>query len=103
MQPSSIRLCVIGLLLTVIGSTSNAQADTSEPPLFVHQDTLHIRIEGPLSTLMRKRSNTDYLDGKLTYTDDSGTAHEFDLKFRTRGNYRRKRTTCTFPPVRLNL
>ncbi|NOX68558.1 MAG: hypothetical protein GXP15_05175 [Gammaproteobacteria bacterium] len=103
MQPSSIHLYVIGLLLTVIGSMSSAQADTGESPLFDHQSTLHIRIEGPLSTLIKKRSNSDYLDGKLSYTDDSGSTHEFDLKFRTRGNYRRERTTCNFPPVRLNL
>lgn len=102
-QASGILMHVIGLLFVIAGSTSYAQSDSSESPLFTHQSTLHIRISGPLSTLAKKRSNEEYLNGKLSYTDDSGASHEFDLKFRTRGNYRRRRTTCSFPPVRLNL
>ncbi len=103
LQPYKIRICVVGLLFAATGSTAFAQPGASESPLFTNQYTLHIRIEGPLSTLKRKRSNKDYLDGKISYTDDSGAVHEFDLKFRTRGNYRRRRSTCHFPPVRLNL
>lgn len=102
-QAFRVLIHIIGLLFAVAGSTSYAASDSSESPLFAHQTTLHIRISGPLTTLMRKRSNEEYLEGKLSYTDDSGAVHEFDLKFRTRGNYRRRRSTCSFPPVRLNL
>jgi len=72
-------------------------------PLFVNQDTLQVRIEAPLTTLLRERSDTEYLTGKLAYTDASGSEVTLDLELRARGRYRRQRDTCPFPPVRLNL
>jgi hypothetical protein len=79
-----------------------AYADEEPWPLFVNQDTLQVRIEGPLRTLAAKRSDTEYLDGTLSYVDASGEEQLFDVKLRARGKYRRKKETCQFPPVRLN-
>lgn len=72
-------------------------------PLFSDRTTMAITIEGPVSTLISERSNEAYYDGLLRYTDSGGAERELDLKFRTRGNYRRRTSTCRFPPVRLNL
>ena len=71
-------------------------------PLFQNQDTLRVRIEAPLSTLMNERSDTEYLDGTFAYTDAAGQEVKLDLKLRTRGRYRRQATTCDLPPIRLN-
>jgi len=92
-----------GLLFAVISLPAFAQSDSPQAPLFADQSALPIRISGPISTLMKERSDTEYLDGKLSFTGDSGELHELDLRFRARGNYRRKKSTCWFPPVRLNL
>jgi len=100
-QAGDIRKLAAGLILLLFGMPALARQDSDSPPLFEHQTTLHVRIEGPLSTLQKERSDTEYLDGKLSYVDESGASHEFDLKFRARGNYRRQRKTCWFPPVRL--
>lgn len=78
------------------------QVGYSPQPLFVNQTTLEVRIEGPLTTLMRERSETEQLDGKLTYTDPSGVEQTLDVKLRTRGIYRRQRDNCEFAPIRLN-
>jgi hypothetical protein len=77
-----------------------SKADAS--PLFDSHTVLNIRIEAPLTQLMRERPDEDYLDGKLSYTDAAGAAHTLDLKLRTRGEYRRQRKTCSFAPIRLN-
>ncbi len=77
-------------------------ADDSAPPLFSDDSVLEIRIEAPLTTLVRERSDTEYLDGFAYYTDATGAERQLDLKLRTRGRYRRKSETCPFPPVRLN-
>ncbi len=77
-----------------------SQADAS--PLFSSHSVLNIRIEAPLTQLMQERSDEEYLDGKLSYTDALGVAHTLDLKLRTRGEYRRQRKTCSFAPIRLN-
>jgi hypothetical protein len=71
-------------------------------PLFASQETLKVRIEAPFSTLMRERSDTEYVDGTLSYTDASGNEQLLDLKLRARGKYRMQRSTCDLPPVRLN-
>jgi len=77
-------------------------AATDVGPLFVNQETLKVRIEAPLTTLMRDRSDTEYLDGTLAYTDASGGEHLLDLKLRARGKYRLQKKTCDVPPIRLN-
>lgn len=71
-------------------------------PLFTEDTLLPVRIEAPLRRLTRERSDTEYLDGFLYYTDGDGLERAFDLKLRARGRYRRKPDTCSFPPVRLN-
>src|SRR5690606_32324102 len=54
-------------------------------PLFQSQETLPVRIEAPLSTLMSERSDTEYLEGTFSYTDASGQEVKLDLKLRARG------------------
>lgn len=71
-------------------------------PLFENPETLEVRIEAPFTTLIRERSDTEYLDGTFAYTDASGKEQVLDLKLRARGKYRKQRTTCDLPPMRLN-
>ncbi len=91
-----------GLLFAALSIPTFAQSTSVPAPLFAEQTALPIRISGPISTLMKERSDTEYLDGKLSFSGDAGEMHELDLRFRARGNYRRKKSTCWFPPVRLN-
>jgi hypothetical protein len=69
-------------------------------PLFQSDEILQVTIEGPLDTLIRKKSKEDYLDGHFRYTEADGSLVEFDLKLRARGNFRHE--NCAYPPVRLN-
>lgn len=91
-----LRLCVGFVVCGAVG------ANAADRPLFASSDVLDITIEGPLKTLIGERSNEDYYDGELRYADRNGVEQVLDLKFRTRGNYRRQKATCRFPPVRLN-
>lgn len=71
-------------------------------PLFASHDTLTVRIAAPLAAVRRERDSGDYHAGTFEYRDAAGTLHAFDLKLRARGNYRRRKETCRFPPIRLN-
>jgi hypothetical protein len=71
-------------------------------PLFASHDVIDVRIEAPLRTLIRERSDEEYLDGFFTYQLADGSEQKLDLKLRTRGKYRRQKKTCTLPPIRLN-
>jgi len=70
--------------------------------LFKEDSILQVRIEAPLETLSRERPDDEYLDGRLIYTETDGTLQRFDVRLQTRGRFRRQRSTCPFPPVRLN-
>lgn len=87
------------LILTGTLLTPLAWAD----PLFDSQDVLQIRLTAPLRSLARDRDpDPEYRPGTLAYTDSEGHEVELSLKLRPRGNSRRKRDVCTFPPLRLN-
>lgn len=96
-----LKTTTIGVLL--VGAPSGYLTAEEDLPLFASRDTLEITIEGPLKTLIRERSKEEYYDGVLRYTDADGAEQALDLQFRARGNYRRRKSTCRFPPVRLNL
>jgi len=77
-----------------------AAAAGSADPLFDSSDTLEVQISAPLSTLIRERSETEYLPGVFSYREADGTAVELDVGIRARGNFRLR--NCEFPPVTLN-
>lgn len=87
------------LLLSLAPVAASAEEAS---PLFDDDAVLSVRIEAPLTTLTRERSDTEYLEGLLYYADGNGAEQALDLKLRARGRYRRKPDTCSFPPVRLN-
>jgi hypothetical protein len=90
------------LALSTVPVAQEATNDAGHQPLFSSHDIMSVRIEAPLTTLMKERPEDEYLDGSFTYVDTAGQEHSLDLKLRTRGRYRRKKSTCNFPPVRLN-
>lgn len=97
-----ILLPALALALLCAPAIADDNGETANQPLFQTHETLPVRIEAPLSTLIRKRSDTEYLDGTFAYTDASGQEVTLDLRLRARGRYRRQATTCDLPPIRLN-
>lgn len=106
-------LKTMGAMSTVLTAflfvTASAALQDNEPvvktevaPLFASDDLLRATIEAPLTTLMDERPDEEYLEGKFSLVADDGTVQTFDLKIRTRGNYRREKKHCDFAPVRLN-
>jgi len=90
--------------LVFLCTAAGAQDDDAAllPPLFSQHDPLEVIIEAPLTTLMDERPDDEYLDGVFRHVAADGTEHEFALKVRTRGKFRRDKESCTFAPLRLN-
>lgn len=92
-----LRLTALtGLVFLLFSQPTHAQA------LFTDDSILQVRIEAPLETLSGERPDDEYLDGSLSYTEADGRMQRFDVRLQTRGRFRRQRSTCPFPPVRLN-
>lgn len=81
------------LLLTAV-------AFAHSDPLFQSQSTLEVEITAPLSTLVRERSETEYLPGRFSYAGEDDTPVDLDIRLRARGNFRHR--NCDFPPLTLN-
>ncbi|MEJ2400982.1 MAG: hypothetical protein P8Y52_06265 [Xanthomonadales bacterium] len=93
----AIRCMIIVMLGGLI--TPPAAAGTADP-LFQSQETLSVEITAPLSTLLRARSETEYLPGVFSYREADGAKVDLKIRIRTRGNFRNR--NCDFPPVTLN-
>ncbi len=58
MKKQLLTVICIGVAASLIpAGSSYAEEATQSLPLFAHQDTLLVQIEGPLSTMARERSN----------------------------------------------
>ena len=91
-------LCVV-LCTLLTPLPGRAAAD----PLFASDEVLQVTLTGPLQVLSRDRdTQPEERPGTLSYIDDSGVERQFDVMIRPRGNSRRDRDVCTFPPLRLN-
>jgi hypothetical protein len=92
-----------GLLSSVIllGLASSATARPGSPdPLFEGQETLHVTVTAPLTTLIGDRSTEEELPGTFSYSGPDGETTTFDIKIRARGHSRHQ--ICDIPPLWLN-
>ncbi|MEE4217538.1 MAG: hypothetical protein V2I48_08020 [Xanthomonadales bacterium] len=87
------------MILLVVLAMPVAKAGPIDP-LFQDHFTLKVEITAPLSTLVRDRSETEYLAGVFAFDEADGTPVELDVQVRARGNFRHR--DCDFPPVTLN-
>ena len=72
-----------------------ALAATPPKPLFASEDTIHIAVQGPISTLARNRSS-ELRPGTLTIG-----AETLPVTLSVRGITRRMADICQFPPIRV--
>jgi hypothetical protein len=89
-------IVVFGLLTASVSADASGLPD----PVFQDNETLHVTITGPLTSLVRERPKDDYSAAVFQYTETDGTTVKFDLDIRTRGNFRHR--NCEYPPVTLN-
>lgn len=82
----------------LVGLAGPAAADGD--PLFASQELMQISIEGPLREMARDRAEEGARrPGTLTYTTADGTVATLDVELQPRGQSRRQREVCTFPPL----
>lgn len=97
----AIQSSIVALFVSA-ANTAVAQPSGDADPLFQSEDPLHLRLVAPIAELKRERSDEEELDGTLRWSEADGREVEVAVRIRARGNYRRRRDTCPFPPLRLN-
>jgi len=83
-------------------TSQNYQTNDSKP-LFSSHDVLNIRLIGDIGTIIRDvEEDSQEHPAVLEYVENGDTVR-LDVQVETRGNFRRKRENCSFPPLRINL
>jgi len=77
-------------------------AEAEAAPLFASVEPLRITLLTDIKWLRDKRIDSIEVDGTVTFTDLDGTTAERPVEVRTRGNFRRDKRNCNFPPLRLD-
>lgn len=78
------------------------QARAGQAPLFASEEPLRLTLRTDISRLRRERPDEEEIEGEVSYADENGSEVLVPVKVRTRGNFRRERRNCDFPPLRLN-
>lgn len=92
-----ILIC-FSLYLLMSGACLAQQDD-----LFSSEEIFRITLKGEISDLLRDRNGEpEYTPVHLFYSDAQGKQINIPLKVRQRGNFRRIKSNCSFPPLLLN-
>ena len=110
-----LLLWVACFLLTTVAVAQGAVAGTDSPNrseisadtsrlLFARDSTLHFTLTANLRPLLKDRGDTPTTHtATLTYTDERQKPVSLPLTLKVRGNFRRSRTNCSFPPLLIDL
>lgn len=91
------KLFFTGFLLLILGSAYSQQ------PLFSSDSMLIIKVEGDLHACINDRGDErDYHAITVTHYTE-GDSIILPMKAKVRGNFRRRKSTCQFPPLRLKM
>ena len=104
--------CLFFLLCSYLAALlpGSLSAQEPEPPagelgvLFTSDELLNLTIEAPLRSIFREREQeSEYHDATLTLGGPDGNEVVLNVGLKTRGKFRLQRSTCEFPPLRLNI
>ena len=99
MGSQAVKYAVCAALL--LASTAGARAATPPAPLFASDAPIPISIRGPVSAIAKSAERSPVpRDGTLSLT---GSADQLVVRLSPRGITRRRKETCQFPPLRVDI
>ena len=94
------RFLLACFLLSILQGL-NAQVKSTD--FFDSEEVVSMRLEAPIATLKKYRNQeTGWLEGMVHYETSDGERLSLNVKIEARGKFRRRRSTCNFPPYWLN-
>jgi hypothetical protein len=78
-----------------------AKADSA--PLFASHEPLAVTLRTDISKIRDERSVEEEVEGTLTYDGPDGAEVTLPVQVRARGNFRREKRNCNFPPLRIDV
>ena len=81
---------------------AEAAAEAERAPLFQSFDVVRMTLRTDIDWLRDERNDSVEVEGTLTFVDLDGSEVVKPVDTRTRGNFRRDKKNCNFPPLRLD-
>ncbi len=78
------------------------QAEAEAAPLFHSFEPIRITLTTDVEWLIDERNDSVEVEGTATFAESDGTLRELPVEVRARGNFRRDKRNCNFPPLRLD-
>lgn len=115
MKPSYPSLLLLGLaLLPAPATAQDAPPTTPEEyarraaraeaaPLFSSHEPLVLTLRTDVSWIRDTRSDEEEVEGSLVYRGPDGAEVTVPVQVRARGNFRREKNHCNFPPLRIDV
>jgi hypothetical protein len=111
-RPLPIALSLL-LVLSVAATAQDLELPTPEEyaeraeaaenaPLFATHDVLRMTLRTDIEWLRDERNDSVEVEGTLTFVDTNGEQVVKPVDTRARGNFRRNKRNCNFPPLRLD-
>ena len=76
--------------------------EAENAPLFQSHEPLVMTLRTDIDWLRDTRNDSVEVEGTVTFVDNDGTTVTKPVDTRTRGNFRRDKRNCNFPPLRLD-
>lgn len=97
-----ILFCLLGATFVPELKAQVNEAAAFSYPLFESHEALEITMEMDLREVLRDRGEeTDYHPLLVTWNSGNGELREVAARVKVRGNFRKQRENCRFPPLRM--
>ena len=81
---------------------AEARDEAERAPLFLDEEPIRMTLRTDIKWLRDERNDSVQVEGTLTFIDSDGAEVVQPIQTRARGNFRRSKKNCRFPPLRLN-
>ncbi|MGH7503407.1 MAG: hypothetical protein ACREL7_16895 [Longimicrobiales bacterium] len=99
---TSVRVAGPVLLVFLTAISGRAQDSPIPRALFTSQEPLRMTLRADFDEIRDNRNDTIARPGTLLLETEAGPGAPIELKLWVRGNFRRQKEICSFPPIRLD-
>lgn len=91
------------VLVSPLHAQTGRPAAGQPSPLFASDSVLELIVEAPFKTVFKERGQeSSYHPALLRYQGAGGSLDSVAIEVKTRGKFRLQRSTCNFPPIRVD-
>jgi len=97
-----VLICPVHSLSWLCAQDISSGTDDLPTPLFQSDEPLFLTLSMDMKTVLRDIEEKEDHPSEITYSNQEGKEIKLPVKIKVRGNFRKDRANCDFPPLRVN-